>query len=645
MFTKLIVIISLLQAMLFASNPYKNIVEYKLDNGLQVMLHASKEAKQVELLIEVDVGVQVETKENLGVSHLLEHMIFRHEKLKKNETYLQILQEAGAKANGTTSWLKTRYFASIEASKAFWLLDTFATMMVDRNMTRTGLEKEKQTVILEIGEVSWLMRTLGINLGEFFNSDVFAEKDIFEEVFGLNEHFYARDTERANNAKLTVEQLQKHYDDYYYPSNMRLEIAGNFDIKQMQERIEKTFGKAKKRSGKTVKTFHAKLPLQTYYKVPKGRLTNQPFIAKGVVFNDIDAKDKMILSAYIEYIAKEFMKTLRNGSGEAYTISPVGDSTYGMGYLGIEFITTKASFEKNHKYVNEHFYDVASLSDKQIESLMNNFEDTYFKGVENSAKSLLQRINSLVRYRKKLDSGDAYQDFKSLNVDEVRERLSKLFHPSKRYSEIHTSFLFFEYDIYFLDLIVTILLIIYMRRKFMKRINKREMLFSEALFSRGAYALWMTFFVISALFVYVLIELALIRPLFVLIGMERMLVLWPYYLISPLFDSLILIYMFFLLGLTKSELIVTKTSLVLLSARTLEIAIDDVKSISVVSYKTGLDLPSIISLKSRRFGFRWNPFLDKVQIKTYEGYTYILSMDQAKECVDELQTVCFKQED
>ena len=63
------------------NDPYENIVYMKLDNGMQVYLLSNDKSVNTQVEIEVAVGTDIETDENHGISHLVEHMVFRDQRV------------------------------------------------------------------------------------------------------------------------------------------------------------------------------------------------------------------------------------------------------------------------------------------------------------------------------------------------------------------------------------------------------------------------------------------------------------------------------------------------------------------------------------------------------------------------------------
>jgi len=223
---------------------------FTLDNGMKVYLLSNSQVSKTKVTVQVNVGTNMETVENAGISHLLEHLIFRDERVPKNKYVYYLHQEGASYVYGFTSQNLTEYLATIESKKSYWLVKTFAKMIFDKKINETDLEVERSALQVEIGNIKWYHAPIN-NIISFIDwvSGLFpSAADIYYAVFSLEreEPSPIEFNFIQNNKKFTLEQLMQHYDNYYYPSNMVLKVVGNFNELKMKETINNTFGTVKK---------------------------------------------------------------------------------------------------------------------------------------------------------------------------------------------------------------------------------------------------------------------------------------------------------------------------------------------------------------------------------------------------------------
>ncbi|MHC5109295.1 MAG: insulinase family protein [Planctomycetota bacterium] len=228
-----------LGAMMYASNnaqakPVKmttveGITEYRLDNGLQVLLFPDSSKPTVTVNVTYRVGSRHEGRGETGMAHLLEHMVF-----KGTPTYENIwgaLEDHGASFNGTTWVDRTNYFETLPANdrNLEFALHMEADRMVNSIISKDELAREMTVVRneFEMGENN----PVGI-LSERMTSAAFLWHNYGKSTIG----------NRSDIERVPVENLRRFYKTYYQPDNATLVVAGKFDPQKTLAMIDKHFG-------------------------------------------------------------------------------------------------------------------------------------------------------------------------------------------------------------------------------------------------------------------------------------------------------------------------------------------------------------------------------------------------------------------
>jgi zinc protease len=138
----------------------EGITEYKLANGLRVLLFPDPSKQTITVNITYLVGSRHEGYGETGMSHLLEHMVFKGTKEKHKEVAKEI-SDHGAQFNGTT-WLdRTNYFETFASTdeNLDWALDMEADRMINSRISKSELETEMTVVRneFEMGEMTQVL--------------------------------------------------------------------------------------------------------------------------------------------------------------------------------------------------------------------------------------------------------------------------------------------------------------------------------------------------------------------------------------------------------------------------------------------------------------------------------------------------------
>ncbi len=208
----------------------EGVDEYRLDNGLQVLLIPDESKPTTTVNLTYRVGSRSENYGETGMAHLLEHLLF-----KGTPSHLNVWSEfekRGLAANGSTSYDRTNYTAHFSANpdNLQWYLGWLADSMVNSFIARKDLDTEMTVVRneMERGE----NRPDGVLL-----------RHTMAAMFDW--HNYGKSTigARADVENVDIPRLQAFYHLYYQPDNATLIVAGKFDSEAVLERVATTFGK------------------------------------------------------------------------------------------------------------------------------------------------------------------------------------------------------------------------------------------------------------------------------------------------------------------------------------------------------------------------------------------------------------------
>jgi zinc protease len=210
------------------------VTEFKLANGLPVLVYTDSSAPVVTVAVAYKVGSNYEPAGKTGLSHMLEHMTFQHSDIYKPGEFFRIIQANGGVNNGFTSGYYTAYF------------EVFA--------------REKWELGMKI-EASRMGRCVFLDSDFASEHQVVAEEQRLSEnspssVFWTQLNAAALLAHPARNptvgwaddvAQFTTDAVRDWYGHYYSPSNALLVVAGDIRPDEVRPKAEKYFGKYKAR--------------------------------------------------------------------------------------------------------------------------------------------------------------------------------------------------------------------------------------------------------------------------------------------------------------------------------------------------------------------------------------------------------------
>ena len=207
----------------------EGISEYRLDNGLRVLLMPDQSRPTTTINITYFVGSKHEGYGETGMAHLLEHMLFYgtpdHQDIKAE------ISERGGVANGTTWYERTNYFQTLPAGEENleWAIRMEADRMVNSLIDEDDLASEMTVVRNEF------------EIGENNPFRILMQRVM---AAAYEWHGYGRSTigARSDIENVPIGRLQDFYRKYYQPDNAILILSGNFDSDRALELVSSHFG-------------------------------------------------------------------------------------------------------------------------------------------------------------------------------------------------------------------------------------------------------------------------------------------------------------------------------------------------------------------------------------------------------------------
>ncbi|NYE26923.1 M16 family metallopeptidase [Pigmentiphaga litoralis] len=211
----------------------EGITEYRLQNGLRVLLAPDASKPTTTVNMTYMVGSRHENYGETGMAHLLEHMLFKGTPTLRNA--LGEFSRRGLRANGSTWTDRTNYFASFAANEdnLEWYLGWQADAMVNSLIARKDLDTEMTVVRNEMES------------GENNPFRILMSK---MNAVAYQWHNYGKSTigARSDVENVDISRLQAFYRTYYQPDNAVLIVSGAFDPAKTLTSISRTFGKLPK---------------------------------------------------------------------------------------------------------------------------------------------------------------------------------------------------------------------------------------------------------------------------------------------------------------------------------------------------------------------------------------------------------------
>jgi zinc protease len=222
--------LSLLSATISDAGITENVFETVLPNGLKVILLENHKAPLVTFQVWYRVGSRNEAWGKTGLSHMLEHMMFKGTERIGPEEFSRTIQENGGNNNAFTSYDYTAYFENLNADRVQVAIDLEADRMQNLVLREEDFRTERMVVMEERR-----LRTED-------NPQAVLVEQIMATAFQIQPYRWPIIGWMEDIARFTLDDLKMYYKTYYNPVNTFLVVVGDFKKEELLAKIDKAFG-------------------------------------------------------------------------------------------------------------------------------------------------------------------------------------------------------------------------------------------------------------------------------------------------------------------------------------------------------------------------------------------------------------------
>ncbi|WP_142420110.1 M16 family metallopeptidase [Clostridium perfringens] len=353
-----------------------------LPNGLKVIT-IKKDTRLASINIGVNIGFLYEDEKELGMSHFVEHMLFKGTKNRSNEQLNRELEFLGGDYNAYTDYISTVYSITCLDEEFEKGIELLSDMVLNSSFDEKEMKKEKGVVLSEIK----------------------SDKDDIEDLSISRTHEYAFDKSALRNSIAGTEehvkgfkrkQVYDFYKKYYTPDNCVIVTVSAFSHEQMQKIITDLFGKWEGKSHKKAKIIKEenKNIVKTTYKsqIEQGTVTYL------YAFKEVCEKDKLPLKILSYKLAESsnsiLFRELREERGLAYDVYSQMDLDENVNTMNIFTSVREESIDEVIEVIDKAILDIKNKDINFDEDMLCMMKKTHKTGVV----STLEDCSSLCSY-------------------------------------------------------------------------------------------------------------------------------------------------------------------------------------------------------------------------------------------------------
>ena len=397
--------------------------KFRLDNGSTILIDSISHSKTVSIGFWIGVGSRDESTHQHGLSHLIEHMLFKGT-AKRN--YLDIameVDELGGEMNGATAKEFTYYYINIAKEYFENAVDILTDMYFNPAFNKNEFKKEKGVILDELDSIVDDPEEF---INDFFSTTLWGESSFGYPVIGI----------RKDIKKSSVESLKNFYQNHYNPEHLIISVSGGLDVKDVLSIIKRFTGKY--RFAKETETNRRK-PEAIFRRKFQDRKIEQVYLIAGRDAYSYLEKGRYPMILLNSIIGGSFSSILfqeiREKMGLSYSISSSYLTYSDIGEFSIGFSTSTKNVNLVLNSINSIITDIKKrgIDKKDLERAKKKFYGNYALASESNEWLMSRMAMNEMVFGRIIPYQEVMSEIEKIKIDEIYQTTDDIF-KSERFS-------------------------------------------------------------------------------------------------------------------------------------------------------------------------------------------------------------------
>ncbi|MCD3216139.1 insulinase family protein [Clostridium botulinum C] len=325
-----------------------DLKKYTLNNGIN-LITIRKDTQLAAINLGVKIGSIYENKDEKGIAHFVEHMLFKGTKNRDNKTLNEELEQRAGEYNAYTDYTATVYSITALKEELEKSLELFADMAQNSIFSEEEMEKERGVILAEI-------RTSKDDIEDY------SYKKTIEYAFKKSPiRINTIGTDKSVKS-FTRKNLVDFYEKYYVPNNTYITVVSSKNHEEVLKLVEKYFANWKTKEVKRSKVIYE--DNISCKKISYKKDIEQSTIIYLYTFHNLDKKEELalrILNYKLGESANSLLfRKLREEKGLAYDIYSELDATKNVKILNIYTAVNEEDVEESLKLIDNIISDIVN---------------------------------------------------------------------------------------------------------------------------------------------------------------------------------------------------------------------------------------------------------------------------------------------
>ncbi|GAB6088181.1 M16 family metallopeptidase [Alkaliphilus crotonatoxidans] len=352
--------------------------KYTLDNGLRIVTEQISHVKSISIGVWIETGSKNENVINSGISHFIEHMLFKGTSTKTAKDIADLIDGVGGQINAFTSKECTCYYVKVLDSHFDLAIELLADMLFNSKFDPQEIDKERSVILEEISMYEDSPEDL---VHDLLSHTIFKEHSLGYPILGTKESLEGIDRQ------VLIDYMKHHY----IPQRAVISVAGNYDEAQLMGAIEKFFGDWKGQSLSQEQDHELQFNFEFSERVKDIEQTHICLGFRGVALGNQSTYPLLVINNILGgSMSSRLFQRIREDKGLAYSIYSYPSAYKGGGLLTIYGGMNPNQLEEAAYLIREEIELLLrdGLTETELQKSKEQLKGNYILGLESTSSRM-----------------------------------------------------------------------------------------------------------------------------------------------------------------------------------------------------------------------------------------------------------------
>lgn len=395
-------------------------IQDRLKNGIRVISKEMPEMRSVTVGVWIRTGSAFEEPYDNGVSHYIEHMLFKGTETRTAKDLADAIDGIGGQINAFTSKECTCYYVKVLDTHLDIGIDILSDMIKHSKFDETDCLKEKKIIYDEIALYEDSPEDVAYDL---LADTIFGKTGLGQPILGSKTSLEA----------MTRERVMTYLQTHYTPSNIVISVAGSFNRTAMLELLNHGFGALKDEITASEHTYDATFHNGYQFTFKDIEQHHLCIGLKGVPYNDPEIYPLMVLNNLLGGgTSSRLFQNVREEQGLAYSIFSHPSQYKKTGLMTVYASFIPENLETVAEAIIEEIQNLRDLqiSDQELERSKEQLKGNYILGLESTGSIMTMLGKSLLLSDRIETLDEVIQSIDAVKMKDVKRMIQHVFDPS-----------------------------------------------------------------------------------------------------------------------------------------------------------------------------------------------------------------------